>query len=285
MDWIFTGEYCKLITICEKYFYKDKNNNNKIKCIQDINECPQNMNYLNLTSKECIENISPKDLIDFQFKVKGGEEKLKEISNEIFDYIEFNDFYKEILRKRKIKIEGINSNLLIGTENNLKLQQDSDIGIDFGKCPEKLRFSFGIQNNNELVYKVFEVIINGTKIINYDAYDTDNLETPLNFKPCEGEKITIINPPLNDNFENSEEFSEIINILKDNIEIYNASSPIYNNICYPLSVLNKYDLILRDRREYIEKKKINLCEKGCEYEGDNIKELKVICYCPIKVFI
>ena len=28
---------------------------------------------------------------------------------------------------------------------------------------------------------------------------------------------------------------------------------------------------------------ITLCEKGCEYEGDNIKTLNVICYCPIKI--
>ena len=44
-----------------------------------------------------------------------------------------------------------------------------------------------------------------------------------------------------------------------------------------------YDLILNDRREYIDKMNITLCEKGCEYEGDNIKTLNVICYCPIKI--
>ena len=41
--------------------------------------------------------------------------------------------------------------------------------------------------------------------------------------------------------------------------------------------------MLRDRREYIDKKNLNLCEKGYNYEGDNLKILQVICYCPIKV--
>ena len=54
-------------------------------------------------------------------------------------------FIKKYWEKEK-KIEGIYSNILIGTEENLKLQKDSDIGIDFGNCPEKLRFNFGIQN-------------------------------------------------------------------------------------------------------------------------------------------
>ena len=31
------------------------------------------------------------------------------------------------------------------------------------------------------------------------------------------------------------------------------------------------------------KKKIRLCEEGCEYEGEDLKQLRLICYCPIKV--
>ena len=73
IDWKFTGEYCKLITICEKYFYKDKNNNNKINCIQDIIECPEDMNYLNLETGECKEKVEPLEFLNFQYKIKGGK--------------------------------------------------------------------------------------------------------------------------------------------------------------------------------------------------------------------
>ena len=135
-----------------------------------------------------------------------------------------------------------------------------------------------------MIYKVIEVIINNTKFVKYYTYDTNYLKTPLNYEPCEGEKIKIINPPLsNYDYGNPEELSKIIKILNDDIEIYNAYSPLYTDPCYPLSILNKYDLILNDRREYINKKNITLCEKGCEYEGDNINRFNFICYCPIKM--
>ena len=124
----------------------------------------------------------------------------------------------------------------------------------------------------------------GTRIVKYYAYDTNDLETPLDFSPCKNQTIKIISPPLNEiNFESIKEFKKLIKIIKDNIELYNAFSPLYTDYCYPLSVLDKYDLILNDRREYIKEKEIPLCEKGCEYEGENLQKLQVICYCPIKV--
>ena len=288
IDWKFTGEYCQLITNCSNYYYKDKNNNNKIICVENIKECPEGMNYLNLDTKECLEKekVSPMDFLNFQFKIKGGEESLNKIADEIFEYIEFDELYQEIKRRneiKKIKVEGLNAKLLIGTEENLKKQNGEDIGFDNGKCSDIIRFSLGIQNNyNDLIYKVFELHVNGTKIVKYYAYDTNDLKTPLDLTSCEGQTVKIINPPTNYDFEIPEEFYDVINILNDNIEIYNAYSPLYTDPCYPLSILDKYDIILSDRKEYIDKKKIPLCEKGCEYEGDNLKNLQVICYCPIK---
>jgi hypothetical protein len=182
-----------------------------------------------------------------------------------------------------MKIEGLNAKLLIGTEENLKKQNGDDIGFDNGKCSDIIRFNLGIQNNdNDLIYKVFELHFNGTRIVKYYAYDTKDLKTPLDLTSCEGQTVKIINPPTNYDFEFPEEFYDVINILNDNIEIYNAYSPLYTDPCYPLSVLDKYDIILRDRKEYIDKKEIPPCEKGCQNEGDNLQNLQVICYCPIK---
>ena len=68
-DWIFTGEYCKLITVCPKYFYKDKNNKNKIHCIDNVEDCPEDMDYLDLDSNEC-KNITDRELLYSNCKVK-----------------------------------------------------------------------------------------------------------------------------------------------------------------------------------------------------------------------
>ena len=67
----------------------------------------------------------------------------------------YNDLYEEIIKRYKIKIEGKNIKLQIGSEEILKKQIDSDIGINLGDCPHKIKFNLGIQNNNELIYKVF----------------------------------------------------------------------------------------------------------------------------------
>ena len=287
MDWKFTGEFCQLLSICPKYFYKDKNNQNKIHCIEDINDCPESMKYLNLDTKECKEEASPQDFLNYQFKLKGNEELLNKVSDEIFETVEFDDFFKEAFKRRKIQLEGIDSKLQIGTENNIKKQNGFDIGIDFGNCPDIIRFNYGIQQNEELIYKICELEINGTKIIKKDFYDPNNLKRPLSLEPCEGQKFKIINPPKNNYNEILEQFPEVINIINDNIELFNAFSPIYTDPCYPIPILDKYDLILEDRRDFINEFKnkyaVKVCGEGCEYEGDNANLVQVVCFCPFIV--
>ena len=285
IDWEFTGENCQLLTTCPKYFYKDKNKNNKIYCIDDVNECPEGMNYLNLNTKQCIENekVSTKDFINYQLKVKDGGESLNQISHNIFEEINLDDFYKY---KKGIKIEGENTKIQIGTEEYFKTENSSDLGIDFQNlknCMEKIRFNVGIQKNNELIYKVFEMTLDGNKIIDYSVYDTSDLKTSLNLENCQGQKIKIINPLLNNENLNYDDLSYFDKFLNHGTGIYNAYSQIYNDICYSLLELKKYDLSLNIMREYINEYKIPICGEGCEYEGESLKKFQVICYCPIKI--
>ena len=219
IDWNYTEGYCKLITICPNYFFKDKYKNNTINCIEDIIECPLYMYYLNLDIGECKENVFRNDFVNNIYKVKGGEELLEKISNIIFDYVDFPKFYEEVLKKNKIKIKGINSNLQIGLEEYLKNSNDSDIGIDFGECPEKLRDKYGIKNPDEIIYKVYEITLNGTKIVKWYAYSIDDLENQLDLSPCENQKIKIISPSLKEYFEDYQDFQKWIKIIKDGINI------------------------------------------------------------------
>ena len=41
-------------------------------------------------------------------------------------------------------------------------------------------------------------------------------------------------------------------------------------------------MTLNDRKEYISKKNIPLCEEGCEYEVENFESFQFVCYCKIK---
>ena len=282
IDWKFTGEHCQL-TICPQNYYYDKNN--KIHCIGDISECPEGMDYLNSNTGECQEKPSLHQLMDFQYKTKGGKDSLNKASNDIiFQYKNFSDYIYEFFTKNKIKIEGLDSNLIIGLKDNLKNPDDTTIGVDLGNCPEIVRIKYGIKSASNIIYKVVDLTFNGTRYVDFDLYNTDDLETPLNKSYCENQTIKIINPPLDflDNFENIEELETFFQIMKEGIDIFNAYSPIYNDPCFPLSVLNKYDLTLRDRRNFIAKQEFPLCEEGCQYEGENLKTFQVICYCQIK---
>ena len=44
--------------------------------------------------------------------------------------------------------------------------------------------------------------------------------------------------------------------------------------------MDKYDIILEDRREYIEEKKIPICPDNCLLDGFNPDTMEVLCYCP-----
>jgi len=70
-EWKYDGKYCK--TKCSKYFYRDNNNN--IHCIQEIDECPEDMIYLNLETGECRKEVSDIELIKAKYQLRLPEDE------------------------------------------------------------------------------------------------------------------------------------------------------------------------------------------------------------------
>ena len=93
--------------------------------------------------------------------------------------------------KYKIQIKGINSNLQIGYEENLKKADDSNIGIDLGECPDIIRTSLTIKQNEKIINKVIDFKVNGQKKVKYYLYTTDDLTIPSNLSKCENQKVII----------------------------------------------------------------------------------------------
>ena len=71
--WEYDGEFCK--TKCSKYFYRDNNNN--IHCIKEIDECPEDMIYLNLETGECKKEVSEIEIIKGKYQLKLNESELE----------------------------------------------------------------------------------------------------------------------------------------------------------------------------------------------------------------
>ena len=286
-DWIYTGEFCEMVTVCPKYFYKDKKNNSKIYCVDNIDECPEGMDYLNLVLKECKENISNKELLSSTYQIK--EKKNEQLTNKISEivineYKESPEFVSEYLKNNTIQVKGNNSNLQFGIEENMKKANYLNIGIDFGNCIENILSNYSINNINDLILKVLELFFNETRIVKYYFYNIKDLNNPLDLLYCKDQIITIFSPPINSTeYFQKDEFNEWYEFLKLGKDILNPYSRIYTDPCFSFSILDKVDLTLTYRREYISKMKIPLCEEECDYEDLNLETFQVICHCPIKI--
>ena len=179
MDWIFLKNKCIRTTICDKYFYKDKNNNNKINCIQDISECPEDMKYLNLETGECRQNVTIEETLYNRYQIKGGKEELNQFSQNIINRTWPEAFF-EYLMKNNYVLKGQDSNLQIGKVENLT-------DIDFGECPYILR----TQYQTNVLVRFIEVEIRGKNKISYTFLDGNDMLKPLDSSSCQNQKISV----------------------------------------------------------------------------------------------
>ena len=277
-DWIFEGNFCK--PFCPKYYYEENNN---IYCIEDLKQCPREVKYLNLETGECRDDVSNEDLIRGKYLLDLNNTELDEKSNDIMMLLKDHiDLMNEILISRNIEIMGTESNIQIGLFFNTSNEYYRK--IDFGNCPEILRLHLNISQPEELMFKIidFKTIRYGNKI-EYEFYRTSDIYNPLNTQDCENQTIKYI-LPSDDFLEYLKEYKykdDVMKYLKDGHEIFDAYSKVYNDPCYPLSLLNKVDLTLQERRKeiYIFKDSIPFFN-GCEYEGLNMETFDLLFYCP-----
>ena len=73
------------------------------------------------------------------------------------------------------------------------------------------------------------------------------------------------------------------NIPLSNINKYNQSSEIYNDICYSSTDASGADKPLKDRQDDYVNNNLSICEENCNFiDYDNINK-KAVCSCPIKL--
>ena len=286
-NWRYEGESCKP-NKCKNYYYINENTK-EIICINNYTECPQNKIYLNLETKECEQNIDMKRMLLREYQINGNNEILNIISDEIFEeFKKFPYLIDEILENGNITLNGIDSIYQIGmiSENNIPNNKSKTISkypsLDFGNCPSILRTEFEIKNSEKILYKIlFDVNNYGDASRAYLYRETD-LGNPLDLEPCEGMNITYISPSSNyyEYFGYYKKGNIYLNIFNKANQIFDVYSQVYKP-CYPLSILGKIDLTIRDRWGEFERKKLILCNEGCKFEGLDIETFQVRCFCPI----
>ena len=273
----YDGEFCK--SKCSKYFYRDNDNN--IHCIQEFDECPKDMIYLNLETGECRKEVSDIEIIKGKYKLIESEK----ITNDLFKkVVNDKDLFSEI-PVNGIKIEGYNEIIIMGIVNNDTIKTSSET-LKLGECPDLLRINLNINEPEQnLLYQSIDLKIrDDEKNINGKSirfYNSEFLDKPKNISYCKNQNITYIH-----SFEEALQYikgtkhgNDILKYLEQGLDIFNSYSQIYNDPCYPLSTINKIDLTLNDRRNLMINMKIPLCRPGCLFEGVNYEKGEIQCFC------
>jgi len=292
---------------CAYYYYY--NIYEKYKCTSSF-QCPDEYSLFIQNKKKCIENCSKDDIYKYQYN---GEcllncpentiqnnnlckdvniEACKITEREFFDLDDnLTESEIEFLSKNYAKEFTYTDNHLsifkndiysIGFyKNNECLSNTSFPNINFGNCYKKVQNIYGIHQN--LIIVIIDKKINN---INRPKKTTYSMIEPISGKLiniknlCENELISV-NEKILSLLQNSNNIDEILHLIKNNVDIFNLSSPFYTDICYEFNSPFEKDIVLKDRLSTIFPN-ITLCETGCEFKGANISTMEAICECKIK---
>ena len=158
----------------------------------------------------------------------------------------------------------------ITTTSNQKNNYKKNVStIDLGECEYKLKGKYNISINDSLYIIKLEIYLDGMKIpkIEYEVYyPLNNNFTKLDLSLCKDININISIPadiPINE------------------LDKYNASSGLYNDLCYTLSE-NGTDKTLKDRQNDFVNNNMMICEENCEFIYYDNELKKASCSCSVK---
>jgi hypothetical protein len=115
-------------------------------------------------------------------------------------------------------------------------------------------------------------------------YREEDLENALDLSDCEDKVIVYITPSIDFSyyFNYYKKGHLYLNFFEKANEIFDLYSPVYDP-CFPLSILDKVDLAMKDRLSNIEEFGFILCNQDCKFEGIDLETFQIRCFCPIKI--
>ena len=270
----------KCINDCLKdNIYKYEHNN--ICYSYEFNET-ETFLFVNNTYEEQLQNIITYELIltklnidktiyNNEFQIQ-KEFKISTVQNIIMTEVNLTK-----LNDNDIIINNNNNNEKIiytitstSNQENHNKKKNNKTSIHLGDCENKLKEHYNISKNDNLFILKIDAYLDGMKMpkIEYEVYYplfNQNL-SKLNLSICQNTKINISIP---------------VDISINEIDKYNASSGLYNDLCYTLTE-NGTDKILKDRRNDFAKNNMTVCEENCKfiYYDNEIK--KATCSCSVK---
>ena len=240
-------------------------------------KCDEEYPYEIINSQKCVNNCDITGIINksciFNYQGKDNSKIFDDLLKNIEDLFTSNEYnISEIEDGKKEEFIYKNLKVTLTSTNNQKNEENKDntTSINLGDCEGILKIKYNISDNDTLFMKIIDVKEDGMMIpkILFDVYyklNGTNL-IKLNLSYCSDSKIDIFVP---------------VYINEKNIDIYNASSGYYNDICYTTSSESGTDIILKDRKtNFIDDNK-TICQESCTLKEYNYSNHKAKCSCNI----
>ena len=247
---------CENLSCPKEFSYKISENIFVEKCtIKELQEGKCILNYIN--ENQTIEDLEQEKLDNIK----------EQLTGENFDTSEI-DRGNDIV----ISNEEAGTTISISSSDNQKMYRNKNItSINLGKCEDKLRGKYNIPEHASLYILKIDVDQKGMDLpkieyeVYYPLYNANLIKLDLDV--CKDTKVEFIYPSS----------------MKGNMDLFNASSGYFNDICYTFTTDKKTDLSLKERqKDFVEKNKTK-CEELCDFtELDEINQ-KVICACEVKI--
>ena len=155
--------------------------------------------------------------------------------------------------------------------------------IEFGSCYSKVESNLNPPTNNKIIVALIEKFnLNKKSTITYAFYHPDTGEKIDADAICKDDEIVIkerVLSQLNDSIVN---LDSVLFLTKQDINIFDLSSPFYSDICYNFKSPNGKDIPVKERIR-IFYPNITLCDVGCTYKAVNLTTMESICECKFNL--
>ena len=184
------------------------------------------------------------------------------LNNEIYKYK--NNIYNFVIYKDE---ECLNSYLEQKRINITK--------IDFKECYKLLQKNYSLYEENIIIILIDIYLLNQSPFTYFDFYHP-NIGIRLDSKNiCSSLKVSKAIDILSLEMDNIEGKKVL---LSQGINIFNSSSPFYDDICFQFESPNGKDVPLKERL-LLYYPHITICDDGCENKGIDLEKYEAICEC------
>ena len=269
---LFVEEINKCIDDCKKDIeYKYRYNGHCYK------KCPNNTLDDNdfickdIQLNKCFLTINDINYLNENFTIDKAESLTIKYAKEFCYTDNHVSQYKDINNIYRLTIY-INSECI--SDLNLQIPE-----IDFKNCYQRVKNHYHINEKDNIIIAVIDKKIEGInlrKIISHGMFDLNSGKYLDPNEMCKDEIIIFAENVENKLIASGIKLEVYKDMAKEGIDLFNLSSPFYNDICFQYN--SSKDIALKDR-VLVYFPNISLCDENCELKGINMTTLEAICEC------